>query len=128
MKVDKFLHGDAPVASSSTLPSTTSVFDNTPGTQHHVAPPSPPARREKRDREDDSIKKGVTYTHNRSGTELCDGYNEGTCNEMVQGSRCKRNSKKADQCKICLSNTHGACDHGKAGQKSKKRARAGRRK
>ena len=129
VKVDRFLHGDAPVASSSTLPCTTAVFDTSPGTQHHAAPPSPPVRREKRERGDDNnIKKGITYTHNRNGTELCDGFNDGTCTEMGAGSRCKR-FKKAHQCNLCLSNTHGACDHESAtGQKTKKRARAGRRK
>ena len=77
---------------------------------------------------DDSIKKGITYTHNRNGTELCGGYNDGTCSEMGAGSRCKRNNKKAHQCNICLSNTHGACDHeAMTGQKTKKRARAGRK-
>ena len=130
VRVDRFLHGDAPVASSSTLPCTTSVFDNSPGTQHYDAHPSPPARREKRERGDDKPMKDGRHTHNRSNTELCAGYNDGTCNEMGAGSRCKR-TKKAHQCSICLSNTHGACDHdsatGGAGQK-KKRARAGRRK
>ena len=104
-KVDKFLHGDALAASSSTVTTTTAVFDASRGTQAYDSPPTPTRGREKkRERGNgyDAIKRGHQCTHNRKDAPLCEDSQDGSCCEFGANSRCKRNPKKAHQCSICL--------------------------
>ena len=73
-------------------------------------------------------------TENSRGTQLCPGFNDGTC-LIIKGNRCSKNAKLAHQCSICLDNRHGAweCPQSEPkkqrNQKSKgaaKRKRAGK--
>ena len=69
-------------------------------------------------------------TENSKGTELCKGFNEGTCTAM-KGSRCAKNATLAHQCSICLDNRHGAweCPQGEPKKAKKTKSRgAGKRK
>ena len=50
------------------------------------------------------------YTHNRRGTELCAGFQEGSCTGRGKGTRCHKNPGKAHQCNNCLSPDHGGSD------------------
>mgnify|MGYP001143614452 CR=1 FL=1 len=45
--------------------------------------------------------------YNKSGTELCKGFQHGTCHKLVS-SRCALNYALAHQCSLCLDNRHGA--------------------
>ena len=61
------------------------------------------------------------FTHNRWDVKLCDGFNLGTCNHVDHRTNlCSTGSGEAHQCKQCLQNTHGYCDHGKPKGKGKK--------
>ena len=47
-------------------------------------------------------------THNRRGTQLCEGYQKGECKDATPDGSCKRNPAFRHQCAKCLSPMHGA--------------------
>ena len=56
---------------------------------------------------------GKRHKCNSKGTDLCAGYQDGSCCTTVKG-RCSRDGVSAHQCAICLDNRHGASQHNDA--------------
>ena len=120
--------GEAPVASGSqhvselSLPPTAAVHSHLgkPGDsggrrkrprsatpRRRASPPQRVRNRLTREEQYDERSEDGTFRSNRRGVPLCPDFQEGLC----FGFSCK--DKKSHQCRICLSQTHGAADHGK---------------
>ena len=99
-------------------------IDN-PGAPHAPPPRAPDLKRSAADLSltppKSKVQKGHhvsngKYTHNRSGAELCAGFQDGSCTERGQGTRCRKDPGKAHHCNNCLSPDHGGsnCSKGSA--------------
>ena len=97
------VEGDEPVSSS------------TAGSSHFAEPPprGPPRTRTRPNTggggANNNQKSQGCGVYNKSGTELCKGFQHGTCHKLIS-SRCALNYALAHQCSICLDNRHGADD------------------
>ena len=61
-----------------------------------------------------------SYTHNRAGVELCNGFQTGKCTNS-SGHKCGSNPSRVHQCAVCLQQRHGThkCPRNKKGSDSK---------
>ena len=96
----EMVDGDAPIASAATPAAAA------PARVAH--PPARLAAKSKDSRARQHHVQNGAYTANRSGAELCHGYQNGSCMGAVKGNHCARNSQYVHQCAKCLSNDHGA--------------------
>ena len=60
-----------------------------------------------------AIEDMAEFTKNKKGLELCRGFQTGACKSNGSDKHiCRAVTSRRHQCRICLVNSHGACDHG----------------
>ena len=127
----QFVDDDAPSrtpaqlahAAEETRPNKHARTQPTPTTIPYVpAPPNPhptPRMVGKGKGEDLSVWDGTKFIKARSGTHVCRGYQDGTCQRMNSWNLCAYDGTSARQCELCLMVGHGSSEKAKCPKQGK---------